>query len=111
MSCVYVLRGLCMCVCVCLGVCMGFVMCGCFGNMCTCIYCVFVLLRLCIFVLFMPLFNFVSCIFLLSCLCIFIVMYALIRIFCFHRANWHSLATLTEVFLCFFVSCKANARV
>ena len=27
----------------------GFVMCGCFCNMCTCIYCVFVLFRLCIF--------------------------------------------------------------
>ena len=44
-------------------VCVGFVMCGfcnvwmfrqlcgCFGNMCTCIYCVFVLFRLCIFIL------------------------------------------------------------
>ena len=28
-----------------------------------------------------------------------------------HRATWHSSATLTEVFLCFFLSCKANARV
>jgi hypothetical protein len=28
-----------------------------------------------------------------------------------HRANWHSSATLTEVFPCFFLSCKANARV
>ena len=25
--------------------------CGCFGNICTCIYCVFVLFRLCIFIL------------------------------------------------------------
>jgi len=32
-------------------VCVGFVMCGCFRNMCTCIYCVFVLFRLCIFIL------------------------------------------------------------
>ena len=39
-------------------VCVGFVMCGCFGNVCTCIYCVlyclycvFVLFRLCIFIL------------------------------------------------------------
>jgi hypothetical protein len=23
-------------------VCVGFVMCGCFGNMCSCIYCVFI---------------------------------------------------------------------
>ena len=28
-----------------------------------------------------------------------------------HRANWHSSATLTEVFSYFFLSCKANARV
>jgi len=42
------------------GVCMTFVMCGCvgvltivwvFGNMCTCIYCVFVLFRFCLFIL------------------------------------------------------------
>ena len=28
-----------------------------------------------------------------------------------HRASWHSSATLTEVFPCFFLSCKAKARV
>jgi hypothetical protein len=28
-----------------------------------------------------------------------------------HRANWHSSATLTEGFPCFFLSYKANARV
>jgi hypothetical protein len=51
-------------VCVCVGVCMcgfcnawvcvcvGFVMCRCFGNTCTCIYCIFALfVRLCIFIL------------------------------------------------------------
>jgi len=38
-------------------------------------------------------------------ICILIVTYALFCIFCFYRANWHSPATLTEVF------CKANARV
>jgi len=27
-----------------------------------------------------------------------------------HRASWHSSVTLTEVFPCFFPSCKANAR-
>ena len=75
--------------------------------MCTCIYCVFVLFRLRIFILFMFLFNFASYIFLLLCLCI-IIMYALFCIFCFHRANWHSSATLTEVFRCFFLSCKAK---
>jgi hypothetical protein len=83
--------------------CVGFVMCGYFGNMCTCIYCIFVWFRLCIFILFMFLFNFVS--FLLLCLCIFIVMYFLFCIFCFHRASWHSSATLTEVFPCFSLSC------
>jgi len=28
-----------------------------------------------------------------------------------HRATWHSSATLTEVFPCFCLGCKANARV
>jgi len=28
-----------------------------------------------------------------------------------YRASWHSSTTLTEVFPCFFPSCKANARV
>jgi hypothetical protein len=28
-----------------------------------------------------------------------------------HRASWHSSPTLTEVFRCFFLSFKANARV
>ena len=55
----------------------GVCMCGCFGNMCTCIYCVFVLFCLCIFILFMVLFNFVSYVFLLLCLCILNVMYVL----------------------------------
>jgi hypothetical protein len=27
-----------------------------------------------------------------------------------YRASWHSAATLTEVFPCLFLSCKANAR-
>jgi hypothetical protein len=109
----FVIRGVCLCgicnVWVC--ICMGSVMCGCFGNMCTCIYCVFVLLRLCVFILFMPLFNFVSCVFLWSCLCILIITYILFCILCFHRANWHSSTTLTEFFPAFFLSCKANARV
>jgi hypothetical protein len=40
--------------------------------------------------------------------------FLLISMFCSVRAffaNWHSPATLTEVFPCFFLSCKANARV
>jgi len=47
----------------------------------------------------------------LLCLCILIVTYAVFCIFLFHRANWHSSATLTEVFPYFFLSCKANVRV
>jgi len=43
-------------------------MCECFGNVCTCIYCVFILFRLCIFIVFKLSFNFVK-------LCIFIVMF------------------------------------
>jgi hypothetical protein len=46
--------------------------------------------------------NSVSYVFLLLYLCILIVMYALFRIFCSHLANWHSSATLTEVFCAFF---------
>ena len=57
------------------------------------------------------LFNFVSYVFVLLCLCILIVMCVLFCVFCFHRANWHSSSTLTEVFPCFFLSFKANARV
>jgi len=49
-----------------------------------------------------------SYVFLLLCLCILIDEYAL---FCILFANCHSPATLTEVFPCFFLSCKANARV
>ena len=60
-------------------VCVGSVMCGCFGNMCTCIYCV-VLFRLCIFILLMFLFNSVSYVFLFLCLCI-IVIYVLYILF------------------------------
>ena len=44
-------------------------------------------------------------------LCILIVTYVLFCIFRCHRANWHSSATLTEVFPCFFLRCKGNARV
>jgi len=46
-------------------------------------------------------------------LCTFIVMslYSYCMFMYIHRASWHSSATLTEVFSCFFPSCKANARV
>ena len=59
-------------------------------------------------------FNPVGYVFLLLCLCIltlFCIFCTLVCIFCFHHANWHSLATLSEVFPCFSLSWKANARV
>jgi hypothetical protein len=78
---------------------------------CVLVFTVFCIVSfLCTFILFMPLFNFVSCVFLL-CLCILIVMYDPFCILCFHCANWHSSATLTEGFPCFILRCKANARV
>ena len=54
---------------------------------------------------------FVSYVLLWLSLCILIDMYVLFCIFCFHSAKWHSSATLIEVFPCFFLSYKANARV
>jgi len=39
-------------------------------------------------------------------LCILIVIYVLFCTFCFHRADWHSSAILTEVFPCFFRCCN-----
>ena len=49
------------------------------------------------------------------CLCILIVSLCIliIVILCIHTVVYVFLdaATLTEVFLCFFLSCKANARV
>ena len=59
----------------------------------------------------MHLFNFVNYVFLSLFLCIIIAMYVLFCIFCFHCAKWHSSATLTDVFLYFFLNCKVNARV
>ena len=118
--------GVCVCgfynvwVCVCVGVymcgfcnvwlcvCVGFVMCGCLDNcvgvlvMCVLVFTVFLycFLYVHIYILCMVLFNFVSYVFLLLCLCIPTVMFVflLLCIFCFHHANWHSSATLTEVF-------------
>jgi hypothetical protein len=83
-------------------VCVYFVMCWYFVNMRTCISSVFLLFCLCIIILLMLLFNFVSYVFWSLCLCALIVMYVLFCIFCFHHASWHSSATLSKVFLCFF---------
>jgi len=38
-------------------------------------------------------------------------MYSYCMFMYLHRASWHSAATLTEGFPCFFLSCKANATV
>jgi hypothetical protein len=54
------------------------------------------------------LFDSVDYVFLLLCLCIPIDKYPL---FCILFANWHFSATLSEGSPCFFLSCKANARV
>jgi hypothetical protein len=55
----------------------------------------------------------VSCRWIYCNLCIVIVMlmYSYCMFMYLNRANWHSSATLTEVFPCFFLSCKANAKV
>ena len=45
---------------------------------------------------------------LIICLCIF---YSYCMFMYLHSASWHSSATLTGVFPCFFLTCKANARV
>ena len=37
-------------------------------------------------------------------------MYSYCMFMYLHRVSWHSSGTLTEVFPCFFLSCKANAR-
>jgi hypothetical protein len=38
-------------------------------------------------------------------------MYSYYMFMYLQRASWHSTANLTEVFPCFFLSCKANARI
>jgi hypothetical protein len=42
---------------------------------------------------------------------LFLSIYSYCLFMYLHRTSWHSPATLTEVFPCFFLSCKANARV
>jgi hypothetical protein len=54
------------------------------------------------------LFNSVSYVFLFLSLCILFDMYVL---FYTLFANWHSPATLNEGLPCFFLNCKANAKV
>jgi hypothetical protein len=64
-----------------------------------CNLCIFIVLSCCTFMHLSYVYVFILC------LCIHCMFTYL------HRASWHSSATLTEVFPCFFLSCKANARV
>ena len=77
--------------------------------MCSCIYCVLYFLFK--YIVFILMFNFVSYVFSFLILCILIVTEVLFYIFCIYRTNWQSSSTLTEVFLCFILSRKSNARV
>jgi hypothetical protein len=98
----FVLCGVCIC---------GFSNVWVFCNMLTGIYCVLYFFVYVYILLFMLLFNFVSYVLLLLFLYILTVMYVLFYIVCFHRVNWHSQATLADIFSVLFVSCKANSRV
>jgi len=69
----------------------------------------FIFFRFCFFInvyMVVFLFNITIYVFLLLCL-----MYSYCMFMYLHRASWHSTATLTEVFPCFSLSCKANSRV
>jgi hypothetical protein len=59
-----------------------------------------------LYVMYICLFNVYMVIFLFS-----MSMYSYCMFMHLHRASWRPSATLTEVFPCFFLSCKANARV
>ena len=86
--------GVCVCVCVCVGV--GFVMRG----------CVYVWVCVCV--------SFVMCGYFDNCVRDLVICVLVFTVFCIVCAVflcWHSSATLTEVFPCFFLSCKANGRV
>ena len=78
---------------------------------CGCIFCTWLYILYVVVYFVYGSFNSLSYVLLLLRLCILIVIYILFCLSCFHRANWHSSAALTEVFPCFFLSCKVNARV
>jgi hypothetical protein len=72
---------------------------------CLSIYCMFMYLILFVYlILCLSIFIYVYVSFV--CLCIFIFMYLYCMFMYLHRTNWHSSATLTEVFPCFFLICK-----
>ena len=68
----------------------------------------YIFLLLCVYITFIAMFmHFIFiAMFMYSYCCVCSVLYIL-----FACANWHSSAILTEGFPCFFLSCKANARV
>ena len=80
---------------------------------------VFLLSRFIYFYCYVYVFYCYFYIFLLSCFMYFycyVYVFLLLCMFCsvysvFIMPNWHSSPTLTEVFPCFFLSCKANVRV
>jgi hypothetical protein len=54
---------------------------------------------------------YLCCLFCVVCFSVFIVLLLFIVLVIVHCSCYYSFATLTEVFPCFFLSCKANARV
>jgi len=50
-------------------------------------------------------------VFLFNTVIMYFYCYVCVFLLYLHRASWHSSATLTEVFPCLFLNCKANARV
>jgi hypothetical protein len=61
--------------------------------------CIFIVMSYCTFIHLLYVYVFFVCLY-IHCMFMYL-----------HRASWHSSATLTEVFPCFFLSCKTNARV
>ena len=86
---------------------MGFVMCGCVYIrilycvgvlICVLVFTLYIYCFLCILIPCILLFNSANYVFLFLCLYVLIIMYVLFGIFCFHRANRHPSATLTDDF-------------
>jgi hypothetical protein len=69
-----------------------------FLSLCIWLYVMYTFFKFCKLFILIVIFMYSYCLCTLFC------------IFCFHRANRHSPTTPTEVFPCFFLSCKANAR-
>ena len=86
-----------------------------FCSVCSVLYilfCIFCSVFSVLYVLFCMFCSIYSVLYILFCVFCSVcsVLYILFCMFCFHRANWHSSATLPEGFPCIFLNCKANAR-